>query len=110
MRTLCIIFSFLFVGCSTSRQGASLTAVQANTLAMRLANDEASTLYHCEPFQDGQPARFEAGHWTWTAMEGVGHNDLEATVELAVDGSSNHVDLKVFDSQNRLLSPIRRSP
>jgi hypothetical protein len=43
-------------------------------------------------------------------MEGVGHNDLEATVELAVDGSTNHVDLKVFDSENRLLSPIRRFP
>jgi hypothetical protein len=44
------------------------------------------------------------------------HNDLEATVQLAVDGSTNHVDLKVFDSQNRLQSinglqsPIHRFP
>jgi hypothetical protein len=111
MRPSCIIiFSFLLVGCAKSRHSASLTAVQAKTVATRLANDQASKLYHCEPFRDDHPARFEAGHWIWTAREGVGHNDMEATVELAVDGSTNRIEVNLLDSQNRLMVPTRQSP
>jgi hypothetical protein len=45
----------------TAEKSTTLTAEQAKTVAMRLANDKASTLYHCQPFRDGQPARFVAG-------------------------------------------------
>jgi len=70
---------------------------------MRLANDKAFTLYHCQPFRDGQPARFVSGHWVWVTQQGFGHSDFQATVELATDGSTNNVDLQLFDSQNQLL-------
>ena len=48
---------------------------------MQLANAEVAKLYHCTPFQNAQPVRFEAGRWTWNAVEGVCQNDVEATVE-----------------------------
>lgn len=94
-------FALLLVGCARSPQNAVLTAEQAQTLAMRLANDKALTAYHCQPFRDGQPARFMEGHWVWTDSRGVGTGDVEARVELAPDGSSNSVDLKLLDSANR---------
>jgi uncharacterized protein YcfL len=46
-----IIFTLLLVGCASTRQSASLTAEQAKTVAMRLANDKAFTLYHCESLE-----------------------------------------------------------
>jgi len=52
--------------------------VQAKKIAMQLANDEVAKLYHCTPFQNAQPVRFEAGRWTWNAVEDVGQNDVEA--------------------------------
>jgi hypothetical protein len=100
--SLILAFAFIFVGCESSRQGASLTADQANTLAMRLANDKASTLYQHQPFVVGQPAQFVAGHWLWVSRQGFGRGDIQATVELAMDGSTNQVELQLFDSQNPL--------
>jgi len=94
-----IISAFLLVGCSSSRQGASLTAEQAKTVAMRLANAKASSLYHCEPFRDGQSAQFVAGHWLWAERQGFGHSDFQVAVELAADGSTNNVDLQLLVSQ-----------
>ena len=85
----------------TAEKSASLTAEQAKTVAMRLANDKASALYHCQPFRDGQPARFVAGQWVWVDLQGFGHSDIQATVELAADGSTNSVDLKLLDSRNQ---------
>ena len=95
-----IICAFLLVGCASSPQSASLTAEQAKTLAMRLANDKAATVYHCQPFRDGQPAHFVAGHWVWTDLQGFGRGDIQATVELAADGSTHTVDLKLLDNAN----------
>ena len=92
----------------TAEKSASLTAEQAKTVAMRLANDKAFTLYHCQPFRDGQPARFVAGQWVWVDLQGFGHGDIQATVELAADGSTNSVDLKLLDSRNLLPFPSRR--
>jgi hypothetical protein len=89
----------------TAEKSASLTAEQAQTVAMRLANDKASTLYHCQPFRDGQPARFVTGQWVWVNLQGFGHGDIQATVELAADGSTNSVDLKLLDSQNQSRLP-----
>ena len=62
---------------------------------MRLANDKVATLYHSQPFVAGQPAQFVAGHWLWVARQGFGHGDIQATVELALDGSTNKVDLQL---------------
>ncbi len=101
MKISCIIISaFFLAGCATSRPGASLTADQARLLAIRLANDKASTLYHCQPFRDGQPAHFVAGHWVWTDQQGFGHGDVQATVELSADGTTNSVDVQFLDSKN----------
>ena len=100
MKTLLIVvLAFIFVGCESSRQSASLTTEQATTIAMRLANDNASILYQRQPFVAGQPAQFVAGHWLWVARQGFGHGDIQAIVEIAMDGSTNHVDLQLFDSQ-----------
>jgi hypothetical protein len=97
MKTSCFIFfTLLLVGCASTHQSASLTAEQAKTVAMRLASDKASTVYHCQPFSDGELARFVAGHWVWIGLQGYGRADIQATVELAVDGSTNNVDLQLL--------------
>src|SRR5674476_356585 len=98
--SLVVVLAFILVGCESSRQRASLTIQQATTTAMRLANDKASTLYQHQPFVAGQSAQFVAGHWLWVARQGFGRGDIQATVELAADGSTNNVDLQLFDSQN----------
>jgi hypothetical protein len=97
--SLIVVLAFILIGCKNSRQSA-LTSEQATITAMRLANDKASTLYQRQPFVAGQPAQFVADHWLWVARQGFGHGDIEATVELAADGSTNSVYLQLFDSQN----------
>jgi hypothetical protein len=106
--SLILVLAFILVGCESSRQSASLTTDQATTIAMRLANDKASTLYQHQPFVAGQPAQFVAGHWLWMARQGFGRGDIQATVELAADGSTNSVGLQLFDDQNQV--PLRVSP
>jgi hypothetical protein len=100
--SLIIVLAFILVGCASSRQSASLTTEQATTTTMRLANDKASTLYQHRPFVAGQSAQFVAGHWLWVAQQGFGRGDIQARVELAADGSTNSVDLQLFESQNIL--------
>ena len=95
-----VVVMLLLVGCTSTRPSAALTAEQAKTAAMRLANDQAFTLYHCRPFHDGQPARFVAGQWLWVERQGFGHGDIQATVELAADGSTRKIEVQVLDSQN----------
>ena len=92
----------------TAENSATLAVEQAQTVALRLANEKAFTLYHCQPFRDGQPARFVGGQWVWVALQGFGHGDIQATVQLAADGSTNSVDLKLLDSQNQLRLPFQR--
>jgi hypothetical protein len=103
MKLLPILASVLLLsGCSRStRHTPALTAAQATTLAQRLANDEAFARYRCRPFHDGQPAHFEQGRWVWSDLKGAGQLDLDATVTLAADGSTNRVDLKLLDSSPR---------
>ena len=98
--SLVVVLAFILVGCESSRRSASLTTEQATTIAMRLANDKASTLFQHQPFVAGQPAQFVADHWLWVARQGFGHSDIQATVELAADGTTNHVDIQLSDSQN----------
>jgi hypothetical protein len=85
-----ILFALLLVGCTSTYQTASLTADQAKTVAIHLANEKAAATYHSQSFHDGQPPSFVAGHWTWRQL---GTGDIEATVELAADGSTNSVAL-----------------
>jgi hypothetical protein len=92
--------ALLLVGCNTTPQrNAPLTAEQVRILALHLANEKASVLYNCQPFQSGQPARLVQGQWVWTNRQGYGHSDIEATVEIAPDGSTHTVDLKLLNSQ-----------
>src|ERR1035437_613240 len=106
--SLIIALALVLVGSESARQSTSLTTDQATTTAIRLANDKASTLYQRQPFVAGQPAQFVAGHWLWVARQGFGHSDIQATVELAADGSTNSVSLQLFDSQNQMQVPVRQ--
>jgi uncharacterized protein YcfL len=106
MRTLCVMFlALLLAGCASSPPAAGLTAEEAKALAMQFANEKAFRLYRVQPYRDGQPARFKSGHWIWTDRRGVGQMDMQVTVELAADGSTNRVDLNVFDSMYRPMGP-----
>jgi hypothetical protein len=97
------ILALMLVGCISTHPKAAITAEQAGTIATQLANDKAFSLYHCRPFQDGQPARCVAGHWIWIARQGLGHTDIEAHVKLAANGVANKGDcsvmVNVFDNQ-----------
>jgi uncharacterized protein YcfL len=94
-----IFFALLLVGCTSTHQSASLTADQATIVAMRLANEKASTIYHCQPFRNGQPAHLVAGHWIWIDQQGYGQADIQARVELAANGSTHNVDLQLLDNR-----------
>jgi hypothetical protein len=91
-----ILFALLLVGCTSTHQTASLTADQAKPVAIHLANEKAAATYHSQPFHDGQPPSFVAGHWTWRQLV---TGDLEATVELAADGSTNSVTINQLVDQ-----------
>jgi hypothetical protein len=97
--SILIAFAFLLAGCTRSRQSTSLSAEQATTQAMRLANDKAFTLYQSRPFQSGRPAQFVAGHWIWSDLRGFGHGDMQASVSLAMDGAPQKVDVNYLDSR-----------
>lgn len=74
-----------------------MSAEDAGKVSLQLANDKADTVYHHRPFQSSQPAHYEAGRWVWTDGHGVGKLDFEAKVELAANGSTNNVDIRVLD-------------
>ena len=97
------VFAFLIAGCGSMQPKASLTAEQARTVVTQLANARADALYHCQPFQDGQPVQFMQGRWIWSDSHGFGHGDIEAKVELAADGSTNSVKVQFLPDQSPLL-------
>jgi beta-lactamase regulating signal transducer with metallopeptidase domain len=72
----------------------SLTAEEARRIAVQLANAKVFTVYRCEPFGSGRPARFEQGRWVWIGLQGYGAGDIQATVEVAANGSTNAVNLE----------------
>jgi hypothetical protein len=107
-----IVLGVILVGCESSQprsaasrshpspspprvQSGPLSADQATGLAIELANARADATYHCQPFWNRQPARFEAGRWVWRALA---PGDLEAKVELAADGSTNNVSLELLSN------------
>jgi len=91
--SLIAVLGFLLIGCTSTRPGAPLTAEQAKAVAMRVANDKSSVICHRKPFHDGQPATFASGHWQWRELA---PGDVEATVELAADGSTNSVAINIL--------------
>ena len=92
--------ALLVAGCGTPSESDSvLTAEQAQVMAVELANSNAVAVYHFEPFTNRSAVRFEQGRWIWTARVGYGFGDIEARVELADDGSTNSVHLRVLDNR-----------
>jgi hypothetical protein len=98
MKTLLLAISaLLLAGCESSRTNTTVTAEQAGALCVQLANDKADAVYHRRPFENKQTAQFEDGRWVWTGSQGVGILDYQATVELAANGSTNNVDVRLTD-------------
>jgi hypothetical protein len=97
MKLSCILFlALILFGCKGHQQRVPISGERAKLLAIRLANDKATSIYHRSPFHDGQPANFLDGHWYWRQLT---DGDLEATVELAADGSTNKVTLTLLTTK-----------
>jgi hypothetical protein len=100
VKTLFIdIWVLLLIGCESSQRSILLTSEQAQTIAFRLANQKAGVIYHCQPFQDGQPAYFVQRHWVWSNICDCGAGAIQARIELAADGSTNDVQILFLASQ-----------
>jgi hypothetical protein len=85
---------------TNSNKPTILTQDQAETLALRLANDRAMELYKWNQmflYENSPQANQVAGHWVWTDWRGSGHGVFNATVELAFDGSTNSVKITYKD-------------
>jgi beta-lactamase regulating signal transducer with metallopeptidase domain len=80
-------------------RAGTLTAAQAQALALRLANEKAQALYHRQPFRDGPPAQWVQGQWVWQAEQGQGTLDIEAIVKFAQDGTNPDVNVRLLDSR-----------
>ena len=103
MKTALIpLFALFLIGCATSQQSASLNPEQAAAMALKLANDKALTVYHCQPFHDGEHVCFIRDRWEWSGQVAVGHADLEAVVLLAEDGSTNQVSFQTLVNVNAI--------
>jgi len=103
-----LVLALALAGCTKPPHSATLSAEQAGTLAQRLANEKAQTLYNCQPFRDGPPAEWVAGYWVWSDLRAHGGGDIEATVEFAADGAGPKVNVVLIDS--RPLLPTLRQP
>jgi len=77
---------------------APQSAEDAARLACDAANQKAKELYNCKPFGHERPARVVDGRWVWSDSRGQGQGDVEATVEFALDGSVQSVDVLWLDS------------
>lgn len=69
-------------------------------MALKLANANALTVYHCQPFHDGEHVCFIRDRWEWSGQVAMGQGDLEATVLLAEDGSTNQVSFQTLVNVN----------
>jgi hypothetical protein len=94
-RSIVLLFALTLVGCRSLPPARSLTAAQASALSVQLVNAKAEVLYSHQPFQGGQPAKFEAGRWVWSEKRGFGTADIYAVVDLAADGSTNNVSIEM---------------
>ena len=97
-----ILLAFALLGCSsTAPRATPLTADQAGALAQKLANEKAQTLFNCQPFRNGPPAKFVQGHWAWHAFRAQGAGDIDATVEFEADGAKPSVSVTQLYSSPR---------
>jgi hypothetical protein len=94
-RSIVLLFAFTLVGCRSLPPAGSFTSSQASSLSVQLANAKAEVRYGHQPFQGGQPATFEVGHWAWSEKCGFGTADIRAVVDLAADGSTNNVSIEM---------------
>jgi hypothetical protein len=103
-RPIVLLFALTLTGCRSLPPAGSLTPAQATALSVQLANTKAEVLYSHQPFQDGQPAKFEAGHWVWSEKRGFGTADICAVVDLAEDGSTNNVSIEMDINRDLITS------
>ena len=104
MKALAFIFCAIFLmGCTSSRQAASISKEQAGRLAMRFANDKAFAQYYCRPFRDSQSVNFVAGHWTWSDRVACGRGDIEGKVEITSNGDVRSVEVQLLDGTTPML-------
>jgi hypothetical protein len=94
---LIAISALLLAGCESSSVNIPISADQAGMVSAQLANDKADAVFHRRPFENNQPAQFEEGRWIWTSSHGVGTLDYQATVQLAANGATNAVDVRLTD-------------
>ena len=77
---------------------APRTAEEAARFASDAANHRARELYGCEPFGYERIAQVIDGRWVWSQSRGQGRADIEATVEFALDGSMQSVNVLWLES------------
>jgi len=87
------------VGCTRTPQTSNLSVEQATALALKLANEQAKTQYHCQPFHDGPSAEFVQGRWVWSDLKAQGRLDVEGSVSFSADGSNPSVNVILLDNQ-----------
>lgn len=95
----------LLAGCGRTLQTSNLSVEQATGLAVKLANERAQALYHCQPFRDGPSAEFVQGRWVWSDLKAQGQLDVEGSVSFGADGANLSVSVIILD--NRPTLPIR---
>lgn len=94
MKTQCIfIIAVILAGCTSGRDRAMLTHEQAVIISSQLANDKAEELYQQDPFTDCQQAHCVRGRGVWVVQWESVHDDIRATVVLALDGATNRVEI-----------------
>ncbi len=90
-------------GCSSGKAHKTpLTPQQASSLALRLANEKAQSVYQIQPFRAGPVAQFVQERWVWNERRGLGFTDVEAIVNFAPDGSDPVVSVVLLDSRPAL--------
>jgi hypothetical protein len=101
MRTTPLILLFgLVAGCALppARQAAVLNLEQAHSMAVTLANREASSQLGIQPFVQSAAPVFQNGQWTWSARRPYGTADLEAKVVFQGDGARPEVRVVLLQS------------
>ena len=93
------VLASVLVSCASPPRRAALTEEQATALAEKLANDKTSQIYRWSPAPENDPkANLVDGRWTWKTVRRNFHGDYSVTVGLALDGSTNSVDVKFMPS------------
>ena len=107
LRQLVVLIVVLGLGCQSSgRQVADheLTAPEALTLAVELANKECEATYSTAPFEPSSYSiTFEDGRWHWGALDQAGEGGFSATVSFGARGEDRKVE--VFWSTDMVSEP-----